>query len=237
MKNVLAIAGAGICSLSLGAIKIDDFNSGNFRLDVLHPSSYAISNPTTTSSIAPVRYINVSAQEGDSVVAEVTDGKLFLEAGPQSTGSRVKLIYSEGIASWFPQSGRGDIPFSFSNFFPITPTQSASGVFFLRVKVVASDVSSANPIRVYATNRAPEDAPFSIFEPTIQGTIYGNGTLDIPIRLGSRDQFTLPYLSLSFEMPAGTDIAIDDISMVPEPASMLILGAGVAALAARRRKA
>lgn len=210
-KTLLSVAIACSALFSLGAqagaLTIDDFNSGDQLISV---SNVGVTK-TETNAIRTMTDQLLSTQLPTQSAAEVSFGGLHVTNG----GGEDSTV----TVSWtLPVSA---VPVGATNLgFLFTVTQSDANltdIQFLLNGVSISDFSIPG-------NTFNKDLTFNI----ANGLLDGGGTLKMVLNGAVGWDLDLDSVGLTFDVPAN--------STVPEPASLALLGLGLAGVAATRRR-
>lgn len=230
MKRIgIAIAALAVMSSAHAVILLDDFNGGGvigstsvtaYNAQVLAPGNTRLLTVNVNSNplVRPARF-------------EVSGGNLFFETGT-SMNTQLSVNYFGSLTSGTPLSGTGTLTLAQMN--PFSPVLNLSSESAFQIDYINNDQTTTG-LFVYAWNNN-----FTQFVSTpAVSTVVGSGSVIIPFSSLFNANVTannIGMIGFGVLAPNGNDITITQWSAVPEPGTMLALGAGLAALAARRRR-
>lgn len=231
MKRFLITCGIAVLACaSQAAITIDDFTTGAFAMSG-KTSQYNTS--TGGNIIQNFRYENhtfVSNPSNRTMVSEVDatqPGNYFFEAGTGVSGFLV-IAWLNGLQNGVPTSGPGGLTTGDVKAF--NPLVDLTSQTTLKLDFKDNDQNTTVNFGIYS-------ADLSSFEEHSLAMASGAGSLNMALsNFTTLDLSQIGGLYLRVDAPNGNDFTLTNYSAVPEPASMLAIGAGLAALARRRKR-
>jgi hypothetical protein len=222
MKKLVILGLLG-CVASANAVLIDDFTTGAYNSGYI--SSGSVIDWTAASVPGGVRGTFLDIQSNplgnDARLRVQTTFGVFQVSSESSVDAFVQIGY--GFASGSAVVG--------SN--PLNLNGSANPL--LTMKVRSNDVAFPVSAILYTNNGANSytrniSLPGAIVPSSPQNVVF-DFTADAAL-LGDIDA-----IIINFDPAADGDFSVTNLAMVPEPASMAVLGLGAAALLRRRKKA
>lgn len=158
-----------------------------------------------------------------------TSGNLVIQTGSGVAGNAF-IILTGALNSGAPNSGSSSFPV-LSDHTPMN--LDLSGYNALEIDYLGNDQASTGISVVVYDNMFANSGVSAVFNPTV-----GNGTLIIPFSsiFSTVPANSVGLIGLRVGLPNGNDIAFGEVRAVPEPGTMIAMGAGLLALARRRRK-
>lgn len=233
--NIALLAGVLLVCGAQANILIDDFTSGF--------------NSASTSTGFYYDTVAVAAQGGHRYVDHrfdanplnrpiLTDvnagvpGHMFIEAGSGVDGQ--SFVVWAGRINNVPNSGPGVV--SRGDFAGIAGSLDLTSELGIQVDYINNDQSSTEIyIEVWDSNFNVNSA---LFVPVAAGNgSYFAAFSNFVIFQGTGvDYSDIRGIAVGLDLPTGNDITLTRVEAVPEPATMTILGLGIAGIAAQRRR-
>ncbi len=223
MRKIFSIALLTVAGLSQ-AIVIDDFNSGAVT-SVINGGS--VSSYTASGVLGGFRYINqnVVSNFGLSHTSAVTSGANGYYVSSAKTGVDANEKIGYGLDVTGNNSVGTDLNLNLSSLSAFT------------FQVLENDLSTDFKIGIFS--RTSGLTTFSNIH-TVGSVVWGSPTtvtVNFSEFSNPVDFADVDAISFYVDGVLDDDVVLDNFEAVPEPATMTLLVAGVAALAARRKKA
>lgn len=231
MKSFLITCGVAVLACaSQAAITIDDFTTGAFAMS---GSGDQYATQTGAGMVQGFRYeahAFTSNPSGRSMVSEVNasyPGNYFFEAGTGVKGYMV-LAWLGGLQNGVNASGPGSLLTGDVKEF--NPLLNLSGMTSLDLGYKDNDQNTTVYFGVYGDDLLTS-------EEHSLAMVSGAGVLSMSLsNFTSVDLSKVGGLYLRFDIPNANDFTLTNYNVVPEPVSIVALGAGLAALARRRKR-
>ncbi|GAB4122884.1 MAG: hypothetical protein Fur0036_08790 [Fimbriimonadaceae bacterium] len=213
------------------AVVIDTFTDNQFAQ--FASDGYSVnSSPVGAIAGAGARTYSadISANPNNRFIRmQNTSGNLVIQAGSGVAGNAF-IILTGALNAGAPTSGGVSFP-PLGDHTPMNLDLSAYNA--LEIDYLGNDQASTGVAVVVYDNMFANSDVSAVFNPTV-----GNGTLSIPFSsiFSTVPANSVGLIGLRVDIPNGNDIAFGEIRAVPEPATMIAMGAGLLALARRRRK-
>jgi hypothetical protein len=208
------------------ALLIDDFSDGNVNLVVTNGAGLASLDPATALGSSRATWIGQSTFTGDRSSTLNISGGSFSVDNSIGTSSRSSIGY--GVSSVHNGGGFGTNPNSNFNLsaFDTYRFHFEGNDQPLTIFISLFTDGGVNGLVLSKSVAGGQLAPF-VFDVTL-ADVFGS--------FGSYDLSDVDQLRFDFSSSNAGDFALSHIEAVPEPATMAILGLGLAAIARRRRK-
>lgn len=229
-KILISLALASI-AVAANAVVIDTFDGNQFYSTSV--DGYSVNN-SISGAIAGAGARSFGAGFNSNPFARRVEFNQFGGILRVLSGSGVDgfafVTLTGGLNGGAPTSGNTAFP-NLSDQSPMNLDLSAFDT--IEIDYLGNDQASTGiAIVVYDSAFGNSDVS-AFFNPNV-----GNGTLSIPMAaiFSTVPQNSVGLIGLVIDIPNGNDIAFGEVRAVPEPASMIALGAGLLALSRRRRK-
>ncbi|HRJ27769.1 MAG TPA: PEP-CTERM sorting domain-containing protein [Fimbriimonadaceae bacterium] len=223
MRQIILALGVVVAASSQAAILIDDFTSGSYSKVLTSGADYALQNGTMLGGDRGTFLQVLSNPLGVSLNFSVGSGFYIADAGS-------RLAYTVGVGYGYSLTGGG----TSGSFLTDDLNANFGGQDRFRLWFESNDLNLGLEIGVRSggtfythTRTIAGGFPNTPFVEDVMFTSAGFGG----VNWADVDQVYLQFTNT----PSG-DFALTRFEAVPEPASMMALGAGLAALVARRRK-
>ncbi len=232
MKRTLILFTALGVVGSAHAVVIDDFTTGTFSASY-GGDAYFTGGATVPNAVGPLRYhstmFNANPLFAETFIDMLGDGKTYIETGP-GVDAEVTLIWAGGLTSGTGSFGGGSLN---ANQFTAIPA-NLSGLTGFQVGYENADQNFDLVMGFIDTTN-------NVFELSTPVTVTaGTGSVVIPfssINLTNINLASVDGVVFRAFMDHSQDVTITRLNAVPEPASMVALGAGLLALLRRSRRA
>ena len=232
MKRTLILFTALGVVGSAHAVVIDDFTTGLFSASY-GGSAYFTGGATVPNAVGPLRYhstkFNANPLFAQTFIDMLGDGKTYIETGP-GVDAEVTLAWAGGLTSGTGTFGGGSLN---ANQFTAIPA-NLSGLTGFQVGYENADQNFDLVMGFIDTTN-------NVFELSTPVTVTaGTGSVVIPfssINLTNINLASVDGVVFRAFMDHSQDVTITRLNAVPEPASMVALGAGLLALLRRSRRA
>ncbi len=223
MRQVILAIGVIVASSAHAVVLIDDFTTGNYAKVMTTGADYAIQNGTMLGGDRGTFLQVLSNPLGVSLNFQVGSGFYIADAGS-------RLSYAVEAGYGFSLTGGGTS--GVFNADDLNANFSTEDRFRLEFDSNDLDLTMTVQVRsganVYTHNRIIAGGRAS--------TPFTEDVMFTSAGLGGMNWADVDSIALRFVNSPSGDFALSRFEAVPEPASMIALGAGVAVLAARRRK-
>jgi len=230
-RTLILFAALGVVG-SAHAVVIDDFTTGLFSTS-FGGNAYFTGGATVPNAIGPLRYqsakFNANPLFAQAFLDMPGDGKTYIETGP-GVDVEVTLAWAGGLTSGTGTFGGGSLN---ANQFTAIPA-NLSGLTGFQVGYENADQN-------FDLVMGFIDTANNVFELSTPVTVTaGTGSVVIPfssINLTNINLASVDGVVFRAFMNHSQDVTITRVNAVPEPASMIALGAGLLALLRRNRRA
>lgn len=231
MKKIFLPLGLVSVAAMSQAVVIDTFGGNQFaQFSVDGYSVNASPVGTIASASARTFSADITANPNNRFIRmQNTSGNLVIQTGSGVAGSAF-IILTGALNNGAPNSGSSSFPV-LSDHTPMN--LDLSGYNALEIDYLGNDQASTGISVVVYDNMFANSDVSAVFNPTV-----GNGTLIIPFSsiFSTVPANSVGLIGLRVGLPNGNDIAFGEVRAVPEPGTMIAMGAGLLALARRRRK-
>lgn len=232
MKRTLILFTALGVVGSAHAVVIDDFTTGLFSASY-GGNAYFTGGATVPNAVGPLRYhstkFNANPLFAQTFIDMLGDGKTYIETGP-GVDAEVTLAWAGGLTSGTGSFGGGSLN---ANQFTAIPANFSGYTGF--------EVGYENADQNFDLVMGFIDTTNNVFEWSAPVTVTaGTGSVVVPfssINLTNINLASVDGVVFRAFMDHSQDVTITRLNAVPEPASMVALGAGLLALLRRSRRA
>lgn len=222
----------GLATASHAYLLLDDFTSGDVfiqeRTDhyatatlssglMRYSNSYIVANPNNRFFVHEVDTINQS-------------GKYAFETGPGMDSVGI-LSWIGGLGIGVPPSGPGNL--GYGDVTPITPALDLTGENGFWIDYIDNDQANLSVSFLLSSGGF---TAFGFSDSVTLAAGSGSAFVSFGTAGSSMNLAAVDSISLRLFAPTGNDIVLTSVSVVPEPASLAVLGLGAAALLRRRRR-
>ncbi|MDI9636790.1 PEP-CTERM sorting domain-containing protein [Kamptonema cortianum] len=233
MKKLLMIVAAGACvSAAHAAFLIDDFTSGFNGMTTNSSFYYDTVAPAALGGHRYVEHRFFSNPLGRPITTDVNvgfPGHMFIESG-SGVSADVFLAWGGRLNAGVPTSGAGGL--TRGDFFGLVPRADLTNEAGFVIDYINNDQSSTSLYLEFW------DSNFNVDFVFVGGVAAGNGSVFVPMASfgNTANRADIRGIALGVGLPNGNDITLTKVEVVPEPATMAILGLGALALARRKRR-
>lgn len=218
MKTFALIALMGI-GTAAHAVMIDDFVDGNVNDSISSGSNITEQAATVPGGLRTV-YHEIEANPLNLSHSTVVINGIFASDNKTQVDSFTELVY--GVSN--------------SGLTFVDLNLDLSGQDRFRFNILSNDLN-AN-IRAWVRTSSDGNWINSSWVPVLPNMVLMNQTVEVLFSdFGAFDFSDVDQIAFDLDSTASGDTVIDSFEAVPEPASMIALGLGVAALVSRKRKA
>ncbi len=230
-RTLLLFAALGVVG-SAHAVVIDDFTTGLFSA-IYGGNAYFTGSATVPNAVGPLRYhsafFNANPVPAQVFLDMIGDGKAYIETGP-GVDAEVTLAWAGGLTSGTGSFGSGSLN---ANQFTAIPANFSGYTGF--------QVGYENADQNFDLVMGFIDTTNNVFEFSAPVTVTaGTGSVVVPfssINLTNINLASVDGVVFRAFMNNSQDVTLTRLNAVPEPASMVALGAGLLALLRRSRRA
>lgn len=227
MRHFLLIAGVTACAFA-HALVLDDFTTGFASASTKVDANYDVA-AGTPGGHRSVDHDFITNMNNRSVLTELDQadpGHFYIESG-SNVNAMANIYYAGRPLANTPN----DRPYTFADFDGLGGVD-LSGFNAFKVSYEGNDQASTGlMMRVI-----DQGGNISVFSGTTLAAGDGMALVSFASFVGAADWSDLDGIHLGVALPDGNDITLTNFEAVPEPATLAVVGLGIAALARRKRK-